>query len=42
MRLLRFSHQKLAKADKGLVRRYLARTTSLLWAELARVVRRYL
>ena len=40
--LLRFSYWKLGKADKGLLRRYLARTTGLSRAQLARLIRRYL
>ena len=40
--LRRFSYWKLGKADKGLLRRYLARTTGLSRAQLARLIRRYL
>ena len=40
--LRRFSYWKLGKADKGLLRRYLAHTTGLSRAQLARLIRRYL
>lgn len=40
--LRRFSYWKLGRADKGLVRRYLQRTTGLSRAQLTRLVRRYL
>ena len=40
--LRRFSYWKLGKVDKGLLRRYLARTTGLSRAQLARLIRRYL
>ena len=37
-----FSYWKVGKADKGLLRRCLARTTGLSRAQLARLIRRYL
>ena len=40
--LRRFSYWKLGRADKGLVRRYLQRTTGLSRAQLTRLVGRYL
>ena len=40
--LRRFSYWTRGKADKGLLRRYLARTTGLSRAQLARLVARYL
>ena len=40
--LRRFSYWRLKRADKGLVRRYLARTTGLSRAQLARLIARYL
>ena len=40
--LRRFSYWKLGRADKGLVRRYLERTTGLSRAQLTRLVGRYL
>ena len=40
--LLRFSYWKLGKADKGLLRRYLARTPGLSRAQLTGLIRRYL
>ena len=39
--LRRFSYWRLGKADKGLLRRYLARTTGLSRAQLARLIARY-
>ena len=40
--LRRFSYWRLGKADKGLLRCYLARTTGLSRAQLARLIARYL
>ena len=40
--LRRFSYWRLGKADKGLLRCYLLRTTGLSRAQLARLVARYL
>ena len=40
--LRRFSYWKLGKADKGLLRRCLARTTGLSRTQLTRLIRRYL
>ena len=40
--LRRFSYWKLGRADKGLVRRYLERTTGLSRAQLTRLAGRYL
>ena len=40
--LRRFAYWKLAKADKGLLRCYLERTTGLSQAQLTRLIKRYL
>ena len=40
--LRRFSYWRLGRADKGLLQRYLARTTSLSRAQLKRLIARYL
>ena len=40
--LQRFSYWCLGKADKGLLRRYLARTTGISRAQLARLIARYI
>ena len=40
--LRRFSYWRLERADKGLVRSYLVRTTGLARAQLARLIARYL
>ena len=40
--LRRFSYGRLERADKGLVRSYLVRTTGLSRAQLARLIARYL
>ena len=40
--LRRFSYWRLGKPDKGLVKRYLERTTGLSRAQLTRLVKRYL
>ena len=40
--LRRFSYWRLGKPDKGLVKRYLERTTGLSRAQLPRLVKRYL
>ena len=38
----RFGYRRLARSDKGLVRRYLAKVTGLSRAQLTRLVRQYL
>ena len=40
--LRRFSYWRLSKPDRGLVKRYLERTTGLSRAQLTRLVKRYL
>ena len=38
----RFGYRRLARSDKGLVRRYLAKVTGLSWTQMTRLVRQYL